>query len=78
MIYSPNANRATNVPVAVRHAGGEKVVRLNQRQTPPIDGAWAPVGTFEFEAGKPAVVEVGNAGTDGHVIVDAVQFLPAK
>jgi hypothetical protein len=78
VIYSANANRATNVPVTVRYGGGEKVVKLNQRQAPAIDGAWAALGTFEFAAGKAAVVEVANDGTDGHVIVDAVQFLPAK
>ncbi|NBR43104.1 MAG: xanthan lyase, partial [Verrucomicrobia bacterium] len=35
-------------------------------------------GTFEFAAGKDSWVEIGNAGTDGYVIVDAVQWLPIK
>src|SRR5262249_52276454 len=29
--YSPNPNRATNVPVLVRHADGENVVKVDQR-----------------------------------------------
>ena len=35
-------------------------------------------GSFEFSAGQAGWVEIGNAGTDGHVIVDAVQWLPVK
>ena len=33
--------------------------------------------TFALEPGRAAVV-VGNAGTDGYVIADAVQALPAE
>jgi hypothetical protein len=76
--YSTNANRATNVPVTVRHAGGEAAVKVDQRKPGAIGKAWHSVGTFEFAAGEPAVVTISNAGTDGHVILDAVQFVPAK
>ena len=51
---------------------------VNQRKAGPIDGLFASVGTFAFEKGKPATVEVGNAGVDGHVIADAVQWVPVK
>jgi len=34
------------------------------------------VGTFEFR--ETGVVIISNKDTDGHVIADAVQFLPAK
>ena len=44
----------------------------------PIDTAWVSLGTFRFEKGKGGSVEVGNAGADGHVIADAVQWLPVK
>ncbi|MDB5294730.1 MAG: xanthan lyase [Phycisphaerales bacterium] len=76
--YTRNGNRASNVPVTVAHAGGETTVAVDQRKAPAIDGAWASVGTFAFAAGRPAVVTVSNAGTDGYVIVDAVQFVAAK
>jgi hypothetical protein len=33
---------------------------------------------FEFEAGESGYVEVSNAGTNGHVVADAVQFVPVK
>jgi hypothetical protein len=75
--YSINGNRATNVPVTIHHAKGETKVLVNQRLK-PSDGLLHVVGTFEFAAGKDGWVEISNAGTDGHVIVDAVQWLPVK
>jgi hypothetical protein len=76
--YSVNGNRATNVPVTIHHAGGETKVLVNQKLKPKGDAPFHVVGTFEFAAGKEGWVEIGNAGTDGHVIVDAVQWLPVK
>jgi hypothetical protein len=77
--YSPNANRATNVPVTVRDAEGEHTVRVNQRKPPaPADGAFTTLGVYRFEPGQPAEVVVSNTGTDGYVIVDAVQAFPTE
>ncbi len=73
--YTPNPNRATNVPVTIEHAGGTATVKVNQRLNPPFDKLFAAVGTYEF-AGSKAVVEISNADTDGYVIVDAVQLVP--
>jgi hypothetical protein len=75
--YGENANRATNVPVTVRHAGGEERFFVNQKLKPKGDGPFHVLGVFEFSAGRNGWVEISNAGTDGHVIVDAVQWLPA-
>jgi hypothetical protein len=76
--YSVNGNRATNVPVTIHHAQGETKVLVNQKLKPKGDAPFHDVGTFEFAAGKDGWVEISNAGTDGHVIVDAVQWLPVK
>jgi hypothetical protein len=76
--YIPNNNRATNVPITIHHAGGNASVKIDQRKKPAIDKLWVSLGTFDFTADKPAVVEITNNGTDGHVIIDAIQFLPAK
>lgn len=46
---------------------------VDQRKEPPADRWSVSLGTFDFN--ETAVVEVTNAETDGHVIVDAVQFL---
>jgi hypothetical protein len=76
--YPPNNNRASNVPVEIHSAEGVKTVTLNERETPPIDGLFVSLGTFEFTSDKPAAVIVTNKDTDGYVVVDAVQWLPVK
>ena len=73
--YPPNNNRASNVLVEVSHAGGVEKITVNQKKA-PSDGLFEPLGTFEFTGGA-ASVKVSNAGTDGHVILDAVQWVPA-
>jgi hypothetical protein len=76
LAYTPNPNRATNVPVLVRYAGGEKRVTIDERKSPKLDKAFVSLGTFAFE--QAGIVEVLTKGTNGHVIIDAVQFLPVK
>jgi hypothetical protein len=76
--YTTNNNRASNVPVTVHHAGGEATVTVNEKKAPPLEGSFVSLGTFEFAAGKDAAVVVENKGTDGFVVVDAVQWLPVK
>jgi hypothetical protein len=51
---------------------------VNQKLKPAVDGLFHVVGTFEFSAGQAGWVEIGNAATDGHVVIDAVQWLPVK
>lgn len=77
LAYTALPNRASNVPVIIRHAGGEKTTTVNQRAAPPIDGLFVSLGSYEFTREQPASVEVSNTGTDGHVIIDAVQWVPA-
>jgi hypothetical protein len=76
--YTAHGNRATNVPVTVRFAGGEKKTIINQQRKPPVRDLFFSLGIFEFAAGREGSVEISNLGTDGHVIIDAVQWLPQK
>ena len=50
----------------------------SQRKTPAIDRTWQSLGTYRFEAGTAGSITISNEGTDGHVIVDAVQLLPVE
>ncbi|MFT5093100.1 MAG: hypothetical protein ACI93T_001924 [Porticoccaceae bacterium] len=75
LAYSYNGNRATNVPVVVHHAGGEKTLLVNQKKVPPIDKLFVSLGEFTFSADKPATVTISNQETDGYVIIDAVQWI---
>ena len=74
--YTALGNRATNVPVTVKHADGEATATVNQREKAPVQGVLYPLGVFRFEKGKTGYVEISNTGTDGHVIIDAAQWMP--
>lgn len=71
-----NTNRASNAKVKVLSVGGEKVVSVNQKVMPPIDGLFVSLGTFQFTKDVAAVVTISNEGADGYVVADAVQWLP--
>lgn len=73
LAYTINANRATNVPVAIEHAGGTANVVVNQQTPPTVNGVFAIVGDYDF--GTSAAVEISTADTNGYVIIDAVQFV---
>ena len=73
--YTPNSNRAADVPVTVGAADGDHTARVNEQKVPPIDGAFVSLGVFPFSAETPAVVTVCCEGTRGHVVIDAVQFV---
>ena len=74
--YVSGGNRASNVPVAVMHAGGESRVLVDQTKSPEVDRMFSVVGRFPFEKGDSATVTVSTNGTVGYVIVDAIRFLP--
>jgi len=76
--YTPNSNRATNVPVTIESADGPTKQKVNEREDPPIDHAFVSLGTFRFTAKQGAGVVVSNEKTNGYVIIDAVQLLPEK
>ncbi len=75
LAYTPGSNRASNVPVTVFSADGEKTLHVNERETPPIGGMFASLGEYRFELNGQGFVIVANDNTDGHVIADAVQFI---
>ncbi len=75
--YPPNANRATNVPVSVRFEGGEKVVKIDQRRV-DAGGAFRVLCVLDLTEGSVVEVLVSNEGTDGFVVVDAVELSPAR
>jgi hypothetical protein len=74
--YRAGDSRAEKVPVTVTGADGARTVTVNQKQPPPLPGGYVSLGVFRFE--KQAEVVISNEGTSGHVIADAVQFVPAE
>ena len=77
LLYPPLPNRASNVPVTIAIAGGEtKTVKVNQKAAGK--GNAQSLGRFQLGAGRSLTITISNAGTDGHVIADGVQVVPAK
>ena len=73
--YVPFENRADKVAVHVFHTDGDSTVYVNQKKVPPIDDRWISLGKYRFEEGSQWYVMVTTEKANGHVVVDAVQFL---
>ena len=75
-------NRATNVPVTVSIVGLPQATvkdekrTVNQRQAK--QGNFASLGKFHLPKGQGTSVIISNLGTKGYVVVDGIQFVPAK
>ncbi|MBL8811587.1 MAG: FAD-dependent oxidoreductase [Planctomycetaceae bacterium] len=76
MSYSANPNRASNVMVRAKSSGGEVSKEVNQQKVPPIDGLFVEIGEMTLKAMDEVEVSIDTAGTNGHVIIDAIQILP--
>lgn len=76
--YSTHSNRATNVPVVVESSSMRIEKSVNQKQAPDIDNLFVSVGQIKVAEDGKADVVISSKGTNGHVIVDAVQMLPVE
>ena len=76
LAYLPHTNRADKVQVRIFHREGDDTVYVNQKQQPPIDGRFISLGRFRFTKGNQWFVMISTEGANGHVVADAVQFLP--
>ena len=73
MGWRSHPNRATNVPIAVTHAGGSTTVSVNQT----VNGSkWNSLGVFEFNGSVGQGVTISTTGTNGYVVADGVRFEP--
>lgn len=75
--YQPHENRSASVRVTVTGKNADGTRSINMQKDPPIDSGFISLGTFPFEAGETAYVEVEGSG-DGHVHADAIQLLPVE
>lgn len=78
LAYSAGTSRATNAPVTVFSADGEKEITVDMTKAPPVDGRWVSLGEFNFEKTGQSFVIVSNEGTKGHVTADAVVFISTE
>jgi FtsP/CotA-like multicopper oxidase with cupredoxin domain len=71
--WTSNANRATNAKYTIRNNGTLLgTVTMNQQAG---GGQFVGLGTFSLSGGT-LTVTLSNAGANGYVVADAVQFVP--
>ncbi len=76
--YTAHTNRADNVPVEITHKLGTTALMINQKLTPPINELFISAGVFTFEKKQTYRVQISNEGTNGFVILDAIQVIAAQ
>lgn len=78
MAYSPHETRATKVPVMVECGGRKTELSVDQTQPLAAGEAFRSIGHVELDAAAETVITIRNAGTDGFVILDALQLIGAN
>ncbi len=76
--YSPHETRAARVPITVKSGGKEVKVFFSQKERLPTGESFRKAGVFDLSAGKNTVITISNEGTEGFVIVDAVQLVKVE
>ena len=75
--FNAGPNRAESATVTILHADGEELKGIKMI-TDSLKGLqFATLGTYRFEANGQCFVLISNAGSQGYVTVDAVQFVSA-
>lgn len=77
LAFPAHPNRSSKTTIAMVTAEGEKTVILDQRKKAGDENGFVSLGVHPFAAGTCEVI-VNNAGADGFVVADAVQFLLQK
>ncbi len=73
--YSAHPTRASKIPVTLQTGNRKTMISFDETQPLPPGEAFRSAGEFEFMAGTETTITFSNAGTDGFVIVDAIQLL---
>jgi hypothetical protein len=76
--YQSGDSRAANVPITIHSSDGDSGVTVNEQEAPSLEKGFVSLGTFRFDPGSKGSVTISNSGTQGHVVIDAVQVVPAK
>ena len=76
--YSPHATRATKLPMTVKSGNRQSDFTVDQTQPIPRGEIFRSIAVVELSAEGETTITLRNAGTDGFVIIDALQLLPEK
>ena len=77
LAFSAGPGRAERIPATIFHADGEELVYFKQATESLRGLQFVSLGTFRFEKTGQNFVMISNAGAEGYVTADAIQFIPA-
>ena len=76
MAYSAHPTRATKVPAEIVCGETKTTIFVDQTQPLPQGKHFRKVGTVALRRDSETTITLGNSGTNGFVIVDALQLIP--
>jgi hypothetical protein len=75
LAYSPHESRASNLPMTISVGGKDQLISINQQLALDADSAFRTVATVDLKMECEMTLTISNKGTDGFVVIDAVQIL---
>lgn len=78
MAYSAHETRAKKVPVTIQNGGRTIGIAVDQTRPLPAGQAFRSLGAVDLANDSETIITVSNTGTDGFVILDALQLLQVQ
>jgi hypothetical protein len=75
MAYSAHETRATKLPLTIESGGRKTKIIVDQTQRLPAGEVFRTIGTIELTRDAETTITLSNTGTDGFVILDALQLI---
>jgi hypothetical protein len=76
MAYTPDASRATNVPVSFSSGAKRTNFSVDQTIARPVGSTYRLIGSIPLVSDQETVVTIGTTGTSGFVMLDAIHLIP--
>ena len=73
--YSAHETRAKNVPITIENDGQKLALTFDQTQPISLGQVFRSAGVIELSASGETVIVISNVGTEGFVILDALQLI---
>ena len=76
--YSPHETRAKKVPITIESGTQKTALTFDQTQPLPAGEAFRSAGFIQLTSDAETKIVISNTGTEGFVILDAVQIIESK
>lgn len=76
--YSPHETRARKVPIAIESGGQKSMLTFDETQPLPVGEVFRSAGFIQLTSDAETRIVIRNHGTEGFVILDAIQLIEAN